>query len=200
MDVLTKGSAKKTISDKGASNKSLMYHLKNHNHSTDGIVGGEVMASTEMVDLSQFNMKSDIKKAEALMVSSIVKKKYDSKVYELYLDDEVKQHSIGLKYIKIYLCVNSEEEDYVMEKENWDKYYNEVINKEKVDSKGYFWAVTEYKLLENSCVLWGSNELTTVQDIDKSIEPSDNDTQKQELKPSNKDTSINEFLTHLTKK
>ena len=200
MDVLIKGSAKKTVKDKGASNKHLLYHLKDHLHSTDGIVGGDVKASVEMVDLKQFKIQSKLKEAEALMVSSTVKKKYDSKVYELYLDDEVKQHSIGLRYIKIYLCVNSDEEDYVMEKENWEKYYDQVINKDKVDSKGFFWAVTEYKLLENSCVLFGSNELTTVQEVGKNIEPSDNDTQKHDPKPSDNDTSLNQFLIHLTEK
>ena len=131
-------------------------------------------------------------------MQSLVKKKYDSKVYELYLDDEIKQHSIGLKYIKIYLCINSEEEEDKQQKEQWDKYYRFVINKSKVDSKGFFWAVVEYKLLENSCVLFGANELTTVQEVDKSIEPSDEDTQKTETEAA-ESTSLNKFLTHLTK-
>ena len=201
MDVLIKGSADKTIKDKGASNKQLLYHLKNHEHTTDGIVGGNVSASVEEMSLKDFNIETDLDTAEALIVSSIVKKKYDSKAYHLYLDDEIKQHSIGLKYIKIYMCVNSDEDEYGFEKENWDKYYKQVINKNKVDDKGFFWAVVEYKLLENSCVLYGANELTPVTEVSKNIEPSDNvkeDTQNIETEAVHNDTSLTQFLTHLT--
>jgi hypothetical protein len=180
MDVLIPGSADKTLKDRGASNKNLLYHLKNHNYSTDGIVGGDVAANTETISLDQFNIDSDLKEAEALMVSSIVRRKYDSKVYFLYLDDEIKQHSIGLRYRKIYLCINSSEEDYKSEKENYDKYIKYVINKDKVESRGFFWAVVEYQLLENSCVLFGANELTTVQEISKNIEPFAENTQDSE--------------------
>ena len=67
--------------------------------------------------------------------------------------------------------MNSNEEEYKYEKENWDEYYKFVINKDKVDGRGYFWAVTEIKLLEYSAVLYGANELTTVQGISKN-EPS----------------------------
>jgi hypothetical protein len=43
---------------------------------------------------------SDIKKAQALMMSSTVCKKYDEKAFYLYEDHEIKQHSIGLQYVK----------------------------------------------------------------------------------------------------
>ena len=32
-------------------------------------------------------------------------------------------------------------------KENWDKYYPEIINKDVADSMGYFWAVTTAKIM-----------------------------------------------------
>ena len=167
MDVLIPDCWEETIKEKGASNKQLIYHLKNHVYSTDAIVGGNVKMRSGWLDLSQFNIESDLIQGQALIGNSIVKQSYDKKCYYLYLDDEVKQHSIGLRYIRIYSCVNSEDEDYVVEKENWDKYYKYVINKNKVDDKGYFWAVTEIKLLEYSAVLFGANELTTVQEINK---------------------------------
>jgi hypothetical protein len=57
------------------------------------------------------------------MMSSTVMKDYDEKAYFLYRDKQIKQHSIGLQYIKIYLCIDSVEEEDSMYKENWDKYY-----------------------------------------------------------------------------
>lgn len=189
MDVLIPDCWLKTINEKGASNKQLIYHLKNHWSDTDSIIGGNVRMSSKYIDLAQFNIESDLTQGQALIGSSIVKKKYDAKCYNLYLDDEIKQHSIGLRYIKIALCMNSDEEEYTYEKENWDKYYKYVINKDKVDGRGYFWAVTEIKLLEYSAVLYGANELTTVQGTGKSEpskdtqqEPSKDTSEKDELK------------------
>lgn len=172
MDVLIPDCWDRTIAEKGASNKQLIYHLKNHGdvwngYTTDHIIGSNVQMSSKWIDLSQFNIESDIKQGQALIGSSIVKKKYDSKCFHLYSDDEIKQHSIGLRYIKIFLCMNSNEEEHTYEKENWDKYYKYVINKDKVDGRGYFWAVTEIKLFEYSAVLFGANELTTVQATSK---------------------------------
>ena len=176
MDVLIPDCWQKTITEKGASNKQLIYHLKNHGsrwdgYRTDDIIGSNVQMSSKWIDLSQFNIESDLSQGQALIGSSIVKKKYDTKCFHLYSDDEIKQHSIGLRYIKIFLCMNSTEEEHTYEKENWDKYYKYVINKDKVDSRGYFWAVTEIKLLEYSAVLYGANELTTVVGTSKSDEP-----------------------------
>lgn len=172
MDVMIKDNWNKSISDVGASGQRLVYHLKNHGtgyqYTTDSIIGKDPTLYTKMIDLSQFPFKSDIKKAQALMMSSVVVKDYDEKCYFLYRDKQIKQHSIGLQYIKIYLCLDSTEEEDAMYKENWDKYYPQVINKEKVDNKGYFWAVTEAKILEVSAVLFGANELTPVDSQGKS--------------------------------
>lgn len=173
MDVLIPDCWKRTISEKGASNKQLIYHLKNHGeywngYTTDSIIGGNVKMSSKYLDLSMFNIESDIEQGQALIGSSIVKKKYDNKCFHLYSDDEIKQHSIGLRYLKIHLCMNSDDDEHQYEKENWDKYIGFVINKEKVEGRGYFFAVTEIKLLEYSAVLYGANELTTVQSTGKS--------------------------------
>lgn len=172
MDVLIPDNWNRSISEKGASNKQLIYHLKNHTYSTDAIIGGDVKMSSKWIDLDIFNIKSDLKQGQALIGSSIVRRKYDPKCFHLYSDDEIKQHSIGLRYIKIYLCVNSDDDEYKTEKENWNKYYKYIINKDKVDGKGYFFAVTEIKLIEYSAVLYGANELTTVQATSK-IDPSE---------------------------
>lgn len=172
MDVMIKDSWKKSINDLGASGTKLIYHLKNHGtdyqYTTDSVIGRNASLYAKDLDLSMFNIQSDVKKAQALMMSSIVCKRYDEKAFYLYQDGEIKQHSIGLQYTKIYLCMDSTEPEDAMYKEYWDKYYPQVINKEKVDSKGFFWAVVECRILEVSAVLFGSNELTPVQSQGKS--------------------------------
>jgi len=188
MDVLIRDCAKKTISDKGASNQILFYHLKDHNHSTEGIIGKNARATLEDVSLEKFNIKSEIKSTQVIFGHSIVDKEYDKKAYLLYSDNEIKQHSIGLQYVKIFLCINSDEPDDAQLKENWDKYSNQVINKDKIDSKGYFWAVTEIKLLEFSAVLFGSNELTPTEEISKAYKEPSIDTQKDPIIQPSSDT------------
>ena len=157
MDVMIKDSWKKTIED-----KAIVYHLKNHKYSTDDIVGKDPELYTKMFNLDYFGITSDVTKAQALMMRSIVTKDYDEKTYLLYKDNQIKHHSIGLRYIVIKLCIDSNLEEDKVYKENFDKYYPNVINKDVVDRYGYFWAVVEAKILENSCVLFGANENTGV--------------------------------------
>lgn len=176
MDVMIKDNWKKTITD-----KAIVYHLKNHKYSTDDIVGKDPELYTKIFDLAYFGIQSDVTKAQALMMRSIVTKEYDEKTYFLYRDNQIKQHSIGLRYVIIKLCLDSPEDEDKQYKENWDKYYAQVINKEKVDSKGYFWAVVESKILENSCVLFGANENTGVYSTsEKEDTEAVEDTSKQE--------------------
>ena len=58
-------------------------------------------------------------------------------------------------------------------------YYSNIINPEKANKQGFFFAVTEAKLLEVSNVLFGSNEITPTISTNIIIEPSE-DTQKSE--------------------
>lgn len=176
MDVMIKDSWKKTIND-----KAIVYHLKNHKYTTDDIVGKNAELYVKNIDTSYFGITSDVTKAQALMMRSTVTKEYDEKTYLLYKDNQIKQHSIGLRYVIIKLCLNSDVEEDKTYRKNWDSYYSQVINKDLIDSKGYFFAVVEAKILENSCVLFGANENTGVYSTsEKDNEPSDIDTQKNE--------------------
>jgi hypothetical protein len=87
-------------------------------------------------------------------------------MFNLYKKGRVLNHSVGMRYVKMFLCIDSNEAYYSSEKSNWDKYYPQVVNKEVADEKGYFWAVTEAKVIEGSAVVKGSNEFTPVMEIE----------------------------------
>lgn len=157
MDVMIKDNWNKTITD-----KAIVYHLKNHKYETDYIVGKDPELYTKVFPMEYFGITSDVKKAQALMMKSIVTKDYDKKTFILYRDNQIKQHSIGLRYIQIVLCLDSTLEEDVVYKKNWDKYYPGVINKDVVDTYHYFFAVIESQILENSCVLFAANKNTGV--------------------------------------
>lgn len=89
------------------------------------------------------------------------------------------EHSVRMRYVKIDLAVNSEEDDFKAEKAIFDKHINSIANKEVAESAGYFWAVGEAQVhKEGSMVLAGSNDVTPMMQ-NKDIEPS-KDTQETE--------------------
>ena len=70
------------------------------------------------------------------------------------------QNSVRMGYVKIEMCIDSNDKDMVSHKANYDKYFPEIANKESLGD-GYFWAVSEAKIItEGSMVLLGSNVAT----------------------------------------
>jgi len=177
-DVHVKGCWNKTAKD----NKNFL-HLREHKATFDNIISDNVKLSVEEIDIQGV-------KTECLVATSKIEKKDNPFMFEKYIDGKVKEHSVGMQYIwdKLFLCINSEHEADKEEKENWDKYYDQVINKDQLDEVGYFWAVGEAKAREGSAVVFGSNSETPTISVEENkdepeqstqtiIEPS-NDTQK----------------------
>jgi hypothetical protein len=91
-------------------------------------------------------------------MDSAIKDSYNKSIFQKYSAGKIQQHSVGMQYVKLAMCID--DDDYKEEKANYDMYISHVINKELVEETGYFFAVTEAKLIEISCVIRGSNELT----------------------------------------
>lgn len=74
------------------------------------------------------------------------------------------QNSVRMQYVKISLAMNSEDKNDVQYKANWDKWLDEIANKEVAIENGYFFAVEEAKIVkEGSMVPFGSNDATPIQ-------------------------------------
>lgn len=102
---------------------------------------------------------------EALMFNVTIDQKRNEFMFAQYKSGYVLNHSVGMRYVKLFLCVDTNEPSYASEKANWDKYYPQVVNKDVADTRGYFWAVTEAKVIEGSAVVKGSNSITPVVSI-----------------------------------
>ena len=115
-----------------------------------------------------------------------------------YSKGRVKNHSVGMQYVKLLLAVNDEE--YGAEYEAWEKYFPEVANKEAAEEKGYMWIVKEAKVVEGSAVPIGSNWVTPTLDNNAKNQPSE-DTDKNDTEPS-EDTQkeVYEYLVKNLKK
>jgi len=103
---------------------------------------------------------NSIDKLEVLVYEAIIKKDRNEFMFNQYKNGYVINHSVGMRYIKIYFCYNNDSPEYTADKENFDKYVNQILNKDDVNE--YFWAITEAKNIEGSAVVKGSNFLTPV--------------------------------------
>jgi hypothetical protein len=125
----------------------------------------EIVKRDLRIELSDFANKaynSAIKEVEVLIYDVEIKKQRNEFMFNQYKNGYVLNHSVGMRYVKIYFCYNSEDAEYSQDKENWNKYYPSLLNPEEADKNGYFWAIVEAKNIEGSAVVKGSNGLTPV--------------------------------------
>ncbi len=164
-DVHIDGLWKKSIKE-----LKLVYHLQEHLMKFDHVISDEVTASVKKMTWKEIGIDFD-GQTEALIFDSEIEKARNPFMFEQYARGYVKNHSVGMRYVQLFLCINSNEAYYSSEKANWDKYINEVVNKDAAEDNGYFWAVTEAKLVEGSAVLMGSNWATPTQSVKESEPP-----------------------------
>lgn len=176
---------------KGIWNKSVkeskgVLLLQEHSMTFKSIIGEGLTPSVKKMQWYELGQtfKGD---TEALVFSGSISKDRNPFMFEQYAKGYVKEHSVGMRYIKVELAINSEKEYYKEEKELWDNYIETISNKETAEEIGYFWVVKEARIVEGSAVVKGSNPVTPVLNIqaDKSLEedktePSSVDTQKYE--------------------
>lgn len=170
----------------------IFYLVNQHAFNFNGILSDEVKAYVEEIEWSKLGFNKLEGKTQALIFEAVLDKKSawfdkpeNKTLFNLYKSGKVRNHSVGMRYIKDYFCINSD--SYPDEKDNWDKYYPFVANKEDVDSRNYFWAVTEAKIIEGSAVVRGSNWATPTQSVEevKNIdEEADDVTSKSTNEPS----------------
>lgn len=173
---------------KGIWNKSLKenkspYLLKMHKMDFENVISEKVKPTVSEFDFKNLGYNYE-GKTQALIFDAEISKEDSAGMFDWYAKNRVKQHSVGMRYVKLALAV--EDPRYKEEREIWDKYYNEIANKEDADKEGYFYAVTEAKFIEGSAVLRGSNFVTPTLEVEplKSTpytEPSE-DTQIKEVK------------------
>lgn len=184
MDCHMKGIWKKSLNE-----KKQFYLCQEHSLTFKGIITDKVKAYTKSIAWSKLGAPYE-GNTEALMFDAEIDSDRNEYMYEQYAKGRVMNHSVGMRYVKVFMCVNSDSKYYAEEKANWDKYYPEVVNKEVADQMGYFWAVTEAKVIEGSAVVMGSNTWTPTMDMtEKNIdEPTDDDQATPKNEPLNTST------------
>jgi DUF971 family protein len=165
-DVHMKGIFTKTIKENGEN----VLHLHDHVHQLSAKVGTPLKVYEQEVEWAEVGLNK-AGKATALLMDSRIEKSRNENIFTDYKTNSINQHSVGMQYMKLELAVNNpeEKEEYMV----WERYKDEVINLEKAIEKGFFWAVTEAKLIEISCVIKGSNELTPTLEAKNNVDEVD---------------------------
>jgi hypothetical protein len=151
---------KKSISERA---KKIL-HLHDHKHEVMAKVGEfETIKEVEVAWTDLGVAKEGT--TTVLLATSKIQARRNKNIFDQYLNKEIDQHSVGMRYVDIQLAIG--EEEYEEEYKVWKQYIDQIGNQEDVEKQGYFWAVKEAKLEEISAVLWGSNSITpTVENIE----------------------------------
>lgn len=145
---------------------SKVFPIDQHNWSLDGRMGKtinlyEAPISWRALGVGKTGM------TEALFAEAEISKEKNERRYKDYLNNEIDQHSVGMRYIDIQLAVN-DEENYPKEYALFQKYIHKIGNRQVAERKGYFFPVAEAMLMEYSAVIAGSNELTPTMGVSQS--------------------------------
>lgn len=153
-DVHIPGIWKKTLSD----NKKVgFYLLECHGREFEDVIAEGCKGSTKKMSWGDLGI--DVEgMTEALIFDGVIEKERNEYMFDQYRKGYVKKHSVGMRYMKMLTCIN--DDNYPVQKENWDKYIQVVANRDEAEADGYFWAILEAQIIEGSAVLFGSNPIT----------------------------------------
>jgi hypothetical protein len=153
LDMIIPGAVDKSLKER----KGKIPHLHDHERSTTAKVGEVVDIYTQDLSFSELGiLGTGI--ANVLIFETNILKDYNENIFNQYKNGGINQHSIGLRYINMVLAMNDVNDPEHLK--NWNEYINQAINRDVAEKNGFFWVVKEYKLIENSAVLFGANEIT----------------------------------------
>lgn len=149
-----------------------------HDHSIEvtGMIGTTEKIYYESFDAAKFWPTTTKRECKGLVIEGKVRKDYNYKVFKMYENGDINQHSVSFYYDDVKLAVKTDDPEFSENFENWNKYLSLAINPEVAEQAGYFYVVEKAVLMENSAVLWGSNNATPTLQVTKP-EPQ-RDTQK----------------------
>lgn len=158
-DVHIPGIWKKSLSD---NKRTGFYLLNNHDYEFEDVIAEGCQGFTK--NLSWKDLGLDIiGTTEALIFKGIVEQDRNEFMFGQYQKGYVKKHSVGMRYVKMVTCIN--DDNYPVQKENWDKYIEMVANRDEAEADGYFWAILEAQIIEGSAVLFASNCMTPTMEV-----------------------------------
>jgi len=158
LDMLLPDCWKKSITER----PELIPHLHDHIRQIDAKVGEVTAIYGQNFTYTELGING-IGQTQALIFETDILKEYNEMVFAQYKDGKINQHSISLQYINLVIAINDKKQD--KEYQLWNQYLPLAINPAKALETGYFFIVKECRIIENSCVLFGANEITPTLEV-----------------------------------
>lgn len=153
-DVHIPGLWKKSLSD---NKKTGFYLLNSHQRGFEDVIAEGCQGETKSISWKDLGVNL-IGNTEALVFTGVIEQERNEFMFKQYQKGYVKKHSVSMRYVKMVTCID--DDDYPVQKENWDKYIEMVANRADAEADGYFWAILEAKAVEGSAVVFASNTIT----------------------------------------
>lgn len=179
--------------DKSIRQDKDLFLLQEHEMKFDKVISDNVKVSAPVMTWKELGYKRFQGETQALMFKSLIEKSRNEFMFNQYAKGHVKNHSVGMRYIKIALAVNNDSTEFKAEFDVYQKHINDIVNSKEVNKQGYFWAVTEARVIEGSAVVKGSNTLTPTTSIQTKLEQS-GDTPKTEQSGDTQTTNNKLFI------
>lgn len=143
-----------------------LYLLQEHEMTFAGIITDQVKAYTKKFTWQELGYDAP-GMTEALVFESTIDNERNPFMFDQYRKGYVKNHSVGMQYVILELAINDPGDYWKEEFAAWNKYFDDIANKEVAEAQGYFWAVREAKAIEGSAVPIGSNRMTPTQSVER---------------------------------
>jgi len=145
-------------------------HLQEHKMLYDFIIGdGLEEVKSYVTTMSWKNLGYEFEGKTDLLMHDVYFTGRNPTMEERYKANQVKYHSVGMQYVELFFCVDSEEKWWREEKDNFDQYIEMAVNPDVAKENGYFWAVKEAKEVEGSAVVRGACPTTPTISISKGL-------------------------------
>ena len=142
--------------------EEMIIHNTDHVRNFDSLISNQVETSLIDMSLRELGIESE-GSVPAFVFKSTFTKEDNERMFREYKRGRVKYHSIEFDWqrrAEEIICVSSTYNASQEYKDNWDKYYPLVANKEVADERGWFYVYERAPIVAISAVVLGSNRLT----------------------------------------
>jgi len=186
-DVHLKGCYKKTVKEQ----QGKVYYIDSHLKGLSNIITQRKDIEMFIDDVEWKLLGKNINGSTQALLFKIAEENVKSNYLDLIKNDRDLQNSFAMRYVKIFMAVDSKDPEFKENKELFDETIETIANKELAQKQGYFFGVQELAIVgEGSLcpVIGGSNSATSIIQIEPekstqtTIEPLVNNTQKESKK------------------
>lgn len=159
-DVHKSGLWKKTLKD----NVGKIFYVSGHKFDVDNVITWPEDVEVFTKEISWKSVGKDFEGTTEALIFKIKEENIGKESAREAIKGRRKvQGSVSMMYVKIDMAINHEDKDYALNKVTWDANIEMIANKEKAIELGFFFLVSEAKIVrEGSMVLAGSNDATEI--------------------------------------